>query len=96
MKLTGATGALKIYSEYLQNNPPKRLQLLVPQNIFMVPIDSNGQWQCNGGGVRSLPAWTINPQTLCSASPQAVSNQQAPSWVTENTYKIIRQKGYNF
>ena len=83
MKLTGATGALKIYSEYLQNNPPKRLQLPVPQNIFMVPIDSNGQWQCNGGGVRSLPAWTINPQSLCSASPQAVSNQQAPSWVTD-------------
>ena len=83
MKLTGATGALKIYSEYLQNNPPKRLQLPVPQNIFMVPIDSNGQWQCNGGGVRSLPAWTINPQSLCSGSPQAASNQQAPSWVTD-------------
>ncbi|KES14388.1 hypothetical protein GASC598P17_000660, partial [Gilliamella apis SCGC AB-598-P17] len=33
--------------------------------------------------VRSLPAWTINPQSLCSASPQAVSNQQAPSWVTD-------------
>ena len=83
MKLTGATGALKIYSEYLQNNPPKRLQLPVPQNIFMVPIDSNGQWQCNGGGVRSLPAWTSNPQSLCSGSPQAASNQQAPSWVTD-------------
>ena len=77
MKLTGATGALKIYSEYLQNNPPKRLQLPVPQNIFMVPININGQWQCDGSGVRSLPAWTNNPQSLCSAS------QQAPSWVTD-------------
>jgi penicillin-binding protein 1B len=78
MKLTGATGALKIYSEYLQNNPPKKLQLPVPKNIFMVPIDGNGQWQCNGEGVRTLPVWTANTQSLCAAS-----SQTAPSWVTD-------------
>ncbi|OCG21816.1 penicillin-binding protein 1B [Gilliamella sp. wkB108] len=83
MKLTGATGALKIYSEYLQNNPPKKLILPVPQNIFMVPIDSSGQWQCNGGGERTLPAWTINPQNLCSGNNQPVPDQQAPNWVTD-------------
>lgn len=83
MKLTGATGALKIYSEYLQNNPPKKLQLPVPQNIFMVPIDSSGQWQCDGGGVRTLPAWTVNPQSLCAVSSQTETNQSAPSWVTD-------------
>lgn len=83
MKLTGATGALKIYSEYLQNNPPKKLILPVPQNIFMVPIDSNGQWQCNGGGVRTLPVWTVNPQSLCTGNNQSVPSQQAPTWVTD-------------
>ena len=83
MKLTGATGALKIYSEYLQNNPPKRLQLPIPQNIYMLPINSEGQWQCNGGGERTLPAWTSNPQSLCAASPQVEPDQQAPSWLTD-------------
>ena len=83
MKLTGATGALKIYSEYLQNNPPKKLQLPIPQNIFMVPIDSGGQWQCNGGGIRTLPAWTVNPQSMCVVSSQTEPNQSAPSWVTD-------------
>ena len=83
MKLTGATGALKIYSEYLQNNPPKKLVLPMPQNIFMMPIDSNGQWQCGGSGVRTLPVWTANPQGLCSGSNQSVSDKSAPSWVSE-------------
>ncbi|MCX8648728.1 bifunctional glycosyl transferase/transpeptidase [Gilliamella sp. B2776] len=83
MKLTGATGALKIYSEYLQNNPPKTLVLPIPQNIFMVPIDSNGQWQCVGSGVRTLPVWTANPQSLCYGSNQSVSDKSAPSWISE-------------
>ena len=83
MKLTGATGALKIYSEYLQNNPPKKLILPVPQNIFMLPIDSDGHWQCNGSGARILPAWTINPDSLCSFSGQSESSQQAPTWLTD-------------
>lgn len=83
MKLTGATGALKIYSEYLQNNPPKKLVLPMPQNIFMIPIDSNGKWQCDGSGSRTLPAWTINPQSLCSGNTQSMQGQQAPTWVTD-------------
>ena len=83
MKLTGATGALKIYSEYLQNNPPKKLVLPMPQNIFMMPIDSIGQWQCGGSGVRTLPVWTVNPQSLCSGSNQSVSDKSAPSWVSK-------------
>lgn len=84
MKLTGATGALKIYSEYLQNNPPKKLLQPLPQNIFTMPIDSNGQWQCDGSsGGRTLPVWTTNPQSLCSANSQSTPTQQAPSWVTD-------------
>lgn len=84
MKLTGATGALKIYSEYLQNNPPKKLLQPLPQNIFTMPIDSNGQWQCDGSsGGRTLPVWTTNPQSLCSANSELTPTQQAPSWVTD-------------
>ncbi|OCG55982.1 penicillin-binding protein 1B [Gilliamella sp. wkB18] len=85
MKLTGATGALKIYSEYLQNNTPKKLTLPIPQNIFMVPINSNGHWQCEGNiqDFRSLPAWTSSLQSLCINNNQTESAQQVPAWVTE-------------
>lgn len=84
MKLTGATGALKIYSEYLQNNPPKRLLLPTPQNIRMMSIDDNGQWQCDSNsGRRMLPVWTDNPQSLCINNNQSAPSQQVPTWVTE-------------
>lgn len=83
MKLTGATGALKIYSEYLQNNPPKRLSLPIPQNIYMLSIDNNGQWQCDDGSGRKLPVWTTNTQSLCNNNNQSTPSQQVPTWVTE-------------
>lgn len=83
MKLTGATGALKIYSEYLQNNPPKKLSLPIPQNIYMLSIDDNGQWQCDDSSGRKLPVWTTNTQSLCNNNNQPTPSQQVPTWVTE-------------
>ncbi|OCG01562.1 bifunctional glycosyl transferase/transpeptidase [Gilliamella sp. wkB308] len=83
MKLTGATGALKIYSEYLQNNPPKKLSLPIPQNIHMLSIDDNGQWQCDDHSGRKLPVWTTNTQSLCNNNNQPTPSQQVPNWVTE-------------
>lgn len=83
MKLTGATGALKIYSEYLQNNPPKRLSLPIPQNIYMLSIDENGQWQCDDRSGRKLAVWTTNTQSLCNNNNQPTPSQQVPTWVTE-------------
>lgn len=83
MKLTGATGALKIYSEYLQNNPPKKLSLPIPQNIYMLSIDDNGQWQCDDRSGRKLPVWTTNTQSLCNNNNQPTPSQQVPTWVTE-------------
>ncbi|MDF7667202.1 bifunctional glycosyl transferase/transpeptidase [Orbaceae bacterium ESL0727] len=84
MKLTGATGALKIYGEYLRRNPPKKLELPLPQNIVYMPINSNGQWLCDGGSGRMLPVWTANPQSFCSSNSQAEPDQQtAPTWVKD-------------
>ncbi len=84
MQLTGATGALKIYSEYLQNNPPKKLELPVPPNIFMNGTSSDGEWLCNGSsGGRTLAIWTTSPQNLCSQSAPVVTDKPAPTWVTE-------------
>lgn len=35
----------------------------------MVGIDAAGNFQCGSG--RTLPVWTDNPQSLCSASSSA-------------------------
>jgi len=51
-------------------------------------IDSDGNFVCNGGGVRTLPVWTSNPQALCQASqpapqPAQDSESSAPGWLKE-------------
>nr|WP_269077271.1 bifunctional glycosyl transferase/transpeptidase [Candidatus Blochmannia vafer] len=42
MNLTGASGALKLYSLYLGLGHPTPLQLTIPSNIIQVPINSSG------------------------------------------------------
>lgn len=83
MTLTGSSGALKVYSRFLENDPPKILALPIPQNIFMVPIDSDGVWQCNGTeDMKVLPVWTAEPESLClNNKPQ--SEKMLPSWLTD-------------
>lgn len=85
MNLTGSTGALTIYREYLEHNPPQRLSPVIPHNIRMMNINSAGQWQCSGSGVRVLPVWTSNPAGLCAGTPQPVEQkeEEAPGWLKD-------------
>lgn len=64
--LTGASGALTLYRRYLENQTPLPLMLAIPEDIQAMNIDTAGNFVCNGGGVRTLPVWTDNPQSLCS------------------------------
>lgn len=72
-KLTGASGALTLYRRYLENQTPLALDLVPPQGISMVGIDDAGNFQCGSG--RTLPVWTDDPQSLCSAPPPAAAGQ---------------------
>ncbi|HEO9969880.1 TPA: bifunctional glycosyl transferase/transpeptidase [Enterobacter hormaechei subsp. xiangfangensis] len=63
-KLYGASGAMSIYQRYLANQSPVPLNLVAPEDIVDMGVDSSGNFIC-GGGVRTLPVWTTNPDALC-------------------------------
>ena len=66
-KLYGASGAMLIYQRYLANQSPVPLNLVAPEDIVDMGVDSSGNFIC-GGGVRTLPVWTTNPDALCQQS----------------------------
>jgi len=63
-KLYGASGAMSIYQRYLANQSPVPLNLVAPEDIVDMGVDSSGNFVC-GGGMRTLPVWTTNPDSLC-------------------------------
>ncbi|NBD00330.1 bifunctional glycosyl transferase/transpeptidase [Atlantibacter hermannii] len=67
-KLYGASGAMSIYQRYLSNQSPIALDLTPPEDIVNMGVDDQGYFLCGGGGVRSLPVWTTNPDALCQQS----------------------------
>jgi len=66
-KLYGASGAMSIYQRYLANQSPVPLNLVAPEDIVDMGVDDSGNFVC-GGGMRSLPVWTTNPDSLCQQS----------------------------
>jgi len=66
-KLYGASGAMSIYQRYLANQSPVPLNLVAPEDIVDMGVDSSGNFIC-GGGMRTLPVWTTNPDALCQQS----------------------------
>ncbi len=66
-KLYGASGAMSIYQRYLANQSPVPLNLVAPEDIVDMGVDSSGNFVC-GGGMRTLPVWTTNPDSLCQQS----------------------------
>lgn len=58
---------MSIYQRYLANQSPVPLNLVAPEDIVDMGVDSSGNFIC-GGGVRTLPVWTTNPDALCQQS----------------------------
>ncbi|MGR6981652.1 penicillin-binding protein 1B [Testudinibacter sp. P27/CKL/0425] len=77
--LTGATGALTVYRDYLGLIPPTRLSLSKSDNIKWIGINSYGSWNCSNS-TRTIPVWVNKNQNFCSyASPAAVPSGAAPA-----------------
>jgi penicillin-binding protein 1B len=73
-KLYGASGAMSIYQRYLTNQSPVPLTLTPPEDIVDMGVDDSGNFVC-GGGMRTLPVWTSNPESLCQqAAPEPTGN----------------------
>lgn len=66
-KLYGASGAMSIYQRYLTNQSPVVLNLTPPEDIVDMGVDASGNFVCSGG-MRTLPVWTTNPDSLCQQS----------------------------
>lgn len=68
-KLYGASGAMAIYQRYLANQSPIPLDLTPPEDIVDMSVDESGYFICGGGGMRTVPVWTTNPDSLCQQAP---------------------------
>lgn len=65
-KLTGASGALQIYRDYLNRVYIEKLKLQKPASIKWVGITQYGSWDC--GSNRTIPVWANKGQNFCSSS----------------------------
>lgn len=61
--LTGSSGALQIYREYLKRSHPTPYQLPKHSNLQWVGINSYGSWDCSSG--RQIPVWRDKGQRYC-------------------------------
>lgn len=75
--LTGSTGALLLYRNYLNNQTPLALIPTMPDDIAEMTIDTEGNFVCDGSGVRTIPVWTADPNSLCKQTEES----NAPQWL---------------
>lgn len=67
-KLTGASGALQIYRDYLERSSPAVLKQADLPQIKWVGINSYGGWDCSSG--RTIPVWAEKDQSFCKPVEQ--------------------------
>lgn len=64
--LTGSSGALYVYKEYLQRANPTQLKLPKIPSIQWVGISSFGSWDCSSS--RQIPVWRDKGQRYCTSA----------------------------
>lgn len=62
-KLTGASGALQIYKDYLNRTNIEKLTITPPTTVKWVGINQYGDWDCES--YRTIPVWLNNGQNFC-------------------------------
>ena len=80
-KLTGASGALQIYKDYLSHTYIEKLKLNKPANMKWVGITQHGSWDCDSN--RVIPVWVNNGQNFCGGTPNASTSPATPPAETE-------------
>ena len=80
-KLTGASGALQIYKDYLSHTYIEKLKLNKPANMKWVGITQHGSWDCDSN--RVIPVWVNNGQNFCGGTSNASPSPATPPAETE-------------
>lgn len=80
-KLTGASGALQIYKDYLSHTYIDKLKLNKPANMKWVGITQHGSWDCDSN--RVIPVWVNNGQNFCGGTSNASQSPATPPAETE-------------
>ncbi|TPH27627.1 penicillin-binding protein 1B [Haemophilus haemolyticus] len=80
-KLTGASGALQIYKDYLSHTYIEKLKLNKPANMKWVGITQHGSWDCDSNQV--IPVWVNNGQNFCGGTSNASPSLATPPAETE-------------
>ncbi|AUI66931.1 MULTISPECIES: penicillin-binding protein 1B [Glaesserella] len=73
--LTGSSGALQIYKEYLKRAEPSAFKLPTSTNIQWVGINSYGSWDCSSS--RQIPVWKDKGQRYCTGGGAVVESKQS-------------------
>ena len=80
-KLTGASGALQIYKDYLSHTYIEKLKLNKPANMKWVGITQHGSWDCDSN--RVIPVWVNNGQNFCGGTSTTSPSPTTPPAETE-------------
>ena len=80
-KLTGASGALQIYKDYLSHTYIEKLKLNKPANMKWVGITQHGSWDCDSN--RVIPVWVNNGQNFCGGTSNDSPSPATPPAETE-------------
>ena len=80
-KLTGASGALQIYKDYLSHTYIEKLKLNKPANMKWVGITQHGSWDCDSN--RVIPVWVNNGQNFCGGTSNVSQSPATPPAETE-------------
>lgn len=71
--LTGSSGALFIYKEYLAKASPMPFSLPKLDSVQWVGINSFGSWDCSSN--RQIPVWKNNGQRYCTSAGAVVESK---------------------
>ncbi|QIW16889.1 penicillin-binding protein 1B [Pasteurellaceae bacterium RH1A] len=80
--LTGSSGALFVYKQYLERAEPTAFKLPSSKNIQWVGINSYGSWHCDSA--RKIPVWVQKGQSYCGSVAEKPSVWDALTLPKEN------------
>ncbi|HHF6252857.1 TPA: penicillin-binding protein 1B [Haemophilus influenzae] len=88
-KLTGASGALQIYKDYLNRTNIEKLTITPPTTVKWVGINQYGDWDCES--YRTIPVWLNNGQNFCgeTSSPSLTPTTEAETPPQESLWDVL-------